>query len=196
MRSKKYMDQEDDLWYIVKVLDGDSSYYSFLVEKYESKAYTLALRIVRNEEDAQEVSQDAFLKAFKSLSKFKREASFSSWLYRIVYNTSLSRIKKKQIKTTELTFESENISIDETQQGFARLVKEDRKRYLQLAMNQLSEEESTMINLFYSDDKNADEIGEIMSLSHGNVRVKLLRTRKKLLTILSQALNKEIREIL
>ena len=196
MRSKKYMDQEDDLWYIDKVLDGDSSYYSFLVEKYESKAYTLALRIVRNEEDAQEVSQDAFLKAFKSLSKFKREASFSSWLYRIVYNTSLSRIKKKQIKTTELTFESENISIDETQQGFARLVKEDRKRYLQLAMNQLSEEESTMINLFYSDDKNADEIGEIMSLSHGNVRVKLLRTRKKLLTILSQALNKEIREIL
>ena len=190
------MDQEDDLWYIDKVLDGDSSYYSFLVEKYESKAYTLALRIVRNEEDAQEVSQDAFLKAFKSLSKFKREASFSSWLYRIVYNTSLSRIKKKQIKTTELTFESENISIDETQQGFARLVKEDRKRYLQLAMSQLSEEESTMINLFYSDDKNADEIGEIMSLSHGNVRVKLLRTRKKLLTILSQALNKEIREIL
>lgn len=190
------MDNEDDLLYIDKVIDGDTSNFSYLVDKYQSRAYSLALGIVKNEEDAEEVSQDAFVKAFRSLSKFKRQSSFSSWLYRIVYNTALSKIRKKGVKTTNLEEEVENSSISETNQAFDRLVSDDRSRFLKQALNMLPEEDVTLINLFYMHDKNAEEIGVIMSLSHSNVRVKLLRTRKKLHSILSKSLKKEIREIL
>lgn len=190
------MDDEDDLVYIERVIDGETSCFANLVDKYQSRAYTLALRIVKNEEDAEEVSQDAFVKAFRSLEKFKRESSFSSWLYRIVYNTALSRLRKKRIQTTFLDIEDENVSVDDTHHSFRELVKEDRKRYLKYALDKLSVEEATLIDLFYSHEKNADEIGEIMNISHGNVRVKLLRARKKMHETLSKLLRQEIREII
>ncbi len=190
------MDHEDDLIYIDRVVKGDASSYSYLVDRYQSRAYTLALRIVKNEEDAEEVSQDAFVKAFRSLAKFKKEASFSSWLYRIVYNTALSRIRKKQVYTTSIDSEEQNMSVDDTNHSFYQLVSEDRSRFVKYALGKLSEEDATLIDLFYSHEKNADEIGQIMGLSHSNVRVKLLRSRKKLHGILSRALKKEIREIL
>lgn len=190
------MDDEDDLVYIERVIEGETSCFANLVNKYQSRAYTLALRIVKNEEDAEEVSQDAFVKAFRSLSKFKREASFSSWLYRIVYNTALSSIRKKRIETTSLDIEDQKLSVDDTNHSFRELVREDRKKYLKHALDKLSGEEATLIDLFYSHEKNADEIGEIMSLSHGNVRVKLLRARKKLHETLSKLLSKEIRELI
>lgn len=190
------MDHEDDLAYIDKIIKGDSSYFAYLVDRYQHKAYALALGIVKNEEDAEEVSQDAFVKAFRSLEKFKRQASFSSWLYRIVYNTALSRLRKKRLDTTPIDFENQNISVDETSNTFYQLVSEDRIKFLEYALNELSKEENTLINLFYNQEKNAEEIGLIMSLSHGNVRVKLLRARKKLHGVLSNVLKQEIREIL
>lgn len=190
------MDHEDDLLYIDKVIGGDTSSFAKLVDKYQDKAYALALGIVKNDEDAEEVAQDAFVKAFRSLKKFKREAAFSSWLYRIVYNTALSRIRKKSIATTTLDVEDQGSSIDETNHSFYQLVSQDRKRYLKYALNTLPEEDVTLINLFYSEEKNADEIGDIMSMSHSNVRVKLLRARRKLHEILSRVLKKEIQEIL
>jgi len=190
------MDEDDDLEYINRIVGGDTSGFAHLVDKYQSRAYTLALRIVKNEEDAQEVSQDSFVKAFKSLTKFKQEASFSSWLYRIVYNTALSSIRKKRIATTSIDTEDQKISVDDTNHSFRELVREDRKKYLKYALSQLSGEEAMLINLFYTHEKSADEIGEIMNLSHGNVRVKLLRSRKKLHEILSKVLRKEMREII
>lgn len=190
------MEREDELYHVEKVIAGDLASFSYLVDKYKQRAYTLALRIVRNEQDAEEVSQDAFLKAFRSLNKFKRQSSFSTWLYRIVYNTALSRIRKKRIDTVSLDEEYLELSVDNTSQAYSTLVNEDRKKFLNIAIGELSEEESTLIDLYYNHEKPMDEIGIIMSLSHVNVRVKLLRTRKKLHICLDKLLKTELKDIL
>lgn len=190
------MDRDEELLHIKKVIDGDLASFSYLVEDHKQGAFSLALRIVKNQEDAEEVAQDAFLKAYRSLKNFKRESAFSTWLYRIVYNTALSHLRKKQLPTTVLETEHSEYDLGETNRAFTELVREDQRRYLALALEKLSAEEATMINLYYSKEKGMDEIAEIVGLSHGNVRVKLLRTRKKLHGILSGLLKKEMRDIL
>ncbi len=190
------MEREDELYYIEKVIAGDLASFSYLVDKYKQRAYTLALRIVRNEQDAEEVSQDAFLKAFRALKKFKRQSSFSTWMYRIVYNTALSRIRKRRTYTMSLDTEHLEISVDSTTQVYRTLLNEDRKKFLNIAIGKLSEEESTLIDLYYNHEKPMDEIGIIMNLSHVNVRVKLFRARKKLHIYLDKVLKTELKDIL
>ena len=88
------------------------------------------------------------------------------------------------------------LSVDNTSQAYSTLVNEDRKKFLNIAIGELSEEESTLIDLYYNHEKPMDEIGIIMSLSHVNVRVKLLRTRKKLHICLDKLLKTELKDIL
>ena len=95
--SNEKMNYREDNFYINKVLKGNLASYAILVEKHKSMAYTLALRISKNHEDAEEVAQDSFLKAYNSLNSFKQESKFSTWLYKIIYNTALSRFRKKHI---------------------------------------------------------------------------------------------------
>ncbi|MTI20303.1 RNA polymerase sigma factor [Fulvivirga sp. RKSG066] len=189
------MAEKEDHVYINQVLDGDMSAFAWLVDKHKQNAYTLALKIVKNEYDAEEVSQDAFLKAFKALSKFKQESSFSTWLYRIVYNTALSKIKKKQLDTTPIEDGHHNITMGKLTESMTGLIAEDRKKYLKLAINKLGDEEAVLVNLYYTAEKDMTEIAQVMDMSHVNVRVKLSRVRKKLYTILEQLLKGEIRNI-
>jgi len=92
----------DDSFYIEKVINGDTSAYTNLVNKHKDMVYTIALRIARNHQDAEEIAQDVFLKAFQSLESFRQKSKFSTWLYRIVYNTAISKIRKKQPEVTAL----------------------------------------------------------------------------------------------
>ena len=95
--------KDDILYYIDQVLEGNMNAYSFIVDRHKNKVYNLAFRICCNHEEAEEIAQDAFLKAYRALGSFKRKSSFSTWLYRIVYNTAVSyvRIKKKEILSLE-----------------------------------------------------------------------------------------------
>ena len=87
---------EQDIIYINQVLDGNRDAFAFLVDKYKSMVFSLALRITRDREEAEEISQDTFIKAFQSLNSFQGKAKFSSWLYRIVYNTGISHLRKQE----------------------------------------------------------------------------------------------------
>ncbi len=89
------MKLSDDNFYISKILAGDSTAYVFLIEKYKNMAFSIALKITRNREDAEEIAQDAFIKVYDSLKDFRKKSKFSTWLYKIVYNTAISRIRKK-----------------------------------------------------------------------------------------------------
>ena len=189
------MSEQEDLFYIDQITNGQTAVYAELVNQYKDKAYTLALRVVRNQEDAEEVAQDAFLKAFKGLKNFKREASFSTWLYRIVYNTALSKIKKKQLETAELNEAHYNYSSSGSLESMAGLVQADRVMYVQKAINELSEEEALLVNLYYTHEKDMHEIAQITDLTHVNVRVKLSRIRGKLEGIFTRLLKKEIKDI-
>src|SRR4028118_364292 len=82
---------------VTRVINGDTAAFELIVEEYKRMVFSTALRIVKNHEDAEEIAQDALIKAFKSLKNFGWNASFSSWLYRIVYNTALTHLRKKNI---------------------------------------------------------------------------------------------------
>lgn len=190
------MSNEEDFFHIENVVKGDLASFSFLVDKYKNQSYTLAFRIVKNREDAEEISQDSFLKVFRSLKKFKKQSSFSTWLYRIVYNTAISHVRKMKLETTPLGDDNMEMQIDQIDQSFQNLVKEDQALYLNYALEKLSEKEVVIIHLYYSHEKDMKEIAEIMNLSHVNVRAILSRARNKLFVSLQKVLKGDVHDIL
>jgi RNA polymerase sigma-70 factor (ECF subfamily) len=190
------MNQESDQYYVQEVLDGDANAFSVLVERYQDHTYGLALRITGNAFDAEEVAQDAFLKAYKSLNTFKQKSKFSTWLYRITYNTAITR--QRQNKTKDCFIDLADAHQNElvtTMNVFNELYKEERKLYLDKAMEKLSDDEKFLIHLYYTDEKNVKDICEILKITEENVKIKLYRIRKKLLLVLSQSLKNEIFDI-
>ena len=88
---------EDDKYYIAEILSGNISVFKELVEKHQNNVYNIIFRITQNAEDSEEIGQDVFIKVFNSLKSFKEEAKFSTWLYRIAYNSAVSHYRKKKI---------------------------------------------------------------------------------------------------
>jgi len=191
------MNYQEDSFYINKVLSGNLPSYAILVEKHKNLAYTLAMRISKSHEDAEEIAQDAFLKAYNSLNSFKEESKFSTWLYKIVFNTAISRTRKKQML---------NVSIDDGIIGntlqadrvnsLDSLHKKERKKIIAEAIARLKEEESTVMTLYYLSEHNLREIEEITGFSNSNIKILLHRGRKKLLLELKKILKEEIVDML
>ncbi len=186
------MELEQDQIYIRRVLDGDKNAYAFLVDKYKSMVYTLAYRITKNREEAEEVAQDVFIKAYQSLQSFQGKAKFSSWLYRIVYNSGISHIRKQP---------KGNIPIDEanipealyveSKRNHDSLSGEERKRFLDIALDSLDEDERMFVILYYYEERDLEEIAEIAGLTKNNTKVRLFRARKKMLIVLDTYLKEE-----
>jgi len=183
----------DDQHYIDKVLQGETNTFAVLVDRYKDMIFTLALKMIKNREEAEEVAQDTFIKIFNSLSKFKGDSKFSTWIYKIAYNTCLDRLKKNKK-------EEQNISIDEfsshliktMDNALSTLEDKERKQTIQNCLNLLPSEENFLLTLFYFEDQNLEEIGKIMSINANNVKVKLFRSRQKLAVILKKQLEPEI----
>lgn len=169
--------------YLSKVIEGDVSAYSYIVNQYKNMAFSIALRIVNNREDAEEVTQDAFLKAYNSIKKFNHKSKFSTWLYKIVYNTAISKIRKnkKNSVTRQLTDENiENLNSENINDALIKLDEENQKKIINLAINKLSENEKLIITLYYLSEKSIIEITEITNFSSSNIKVILHRARKKM----------------
>jgi RNA polymerase sigma-70 factor (ECF subfamily) len=188
------MDQKNDTWYIERVLKGDTQYFSYFVDKYKDIVYSIAFKVLRNREDAEEMAQESFVKAFKSLHTFKGDAKFSTWLYRITYNNCISELRKKKMKfvstdDVQISDEAEEMNLD-------GIPAENRSKYVKAALEKLPEDEYTLILLYYFEDKSVEEISKITRLSESNAKVKLFRARKKLYTILNEMLKEDIYTIL
>jgi RNA polymerase sigma factor (sigma-70 family) len=171
---------------------GNNAAFNVLINKYKNMVFTLAYNIVLNKEDAEELAQDAFIKAFYALPSFKEKSAFSTWLYRIVLNTSLN---KKKLRKMKMAVGEEEI-IDEVYNDMNALLmqqeKSDRKKFIQLAMLSLKEDERLCITLFYLNELSADEINELTGLNISNIKVLLHRGRKNLYSQLSILLKKEV----
>jgi len=190
------MNYKGDSFYIEKVLSGDHKSFAYLIDKHKDLVYTIAMRIVRNREDAEEVAQDVFLKAFQSLNTFKKESKFSTWLYRIVYNTSISRIRKKKLETSGIDQQLiQNYTLDEIFENINAIDKNEQKIILKHLFDKLNPEESTLITLFYYKEMSTDEIAEVSNLSQSNVKVKLFRIRNKMHNELQRILSQERKEL-
>ena len=172
------MGSTEDIILIEKTLSGDLNSFEQIVRKYNSIVFTLALRILKNREEAEETAQDVFLKAFKSLRSFNSKSKFSTWIYRIAYNESVNRLRsqKKYSETNEL---NENL-----QTGFydprTEHDTEDEKKIILDSLLTLPETERIIITLYYYEDMPVKEIAEITGMTESNVKVRLFRSRQKL----------------
>jgi len=191
------MEINSDQIYIDRILLGDTNAFAYLINKYKNMAYTLAIKIVKNAEDAEEVAQDSFLKAFQKLDSFKGESKFSTWLYAIVYRNAISKIRKKSISTTNIdTFVIENHSTDLEFPQLEAIKNGEQKLYVAKAVDNLPEMDALLITLFYLNENSVEEIEKITNLTKTNIKVKLFRARKKLFNELSLLLKDELKAII
>lgn len=187
------MSQKPDEYLIKKVIRGESNAYAELVDRYKHMVYTLALKIVKNHEDAEEVAQDTFFKAYSSLKYFKGDSKFSTWLYKIAYYGSLDYLKKnkRRVETTKLDISEEyNISsMDDTLDGMEA---KERANIIKHAIQELPGEDAVLITLYYYEMLSMNEISKVMGLVPNTVKVRLFRVRKRLAKILENNLEQEI----
>ncbi|UUF15692.1 MULTISPECIES: RNA polymerase sigma factor [Flavobacterium] len=184
-----------DQHYIDKVLQGETNAFAVLVDRYKDMIFTLALKMVKNREEAEEVSQDTFIKIYSSLNKFKGESKFSTWIYKIAYNTCLDRLKKSKKDDFNISIDDFSSHLIKTMDtALTALEDKERKQTIQKCLNLLPSDENFLLTLFYFDDQNLEEIGKIMNISANNAKVKLFRSRQKLAVILRQQLEPEIIE--
>lgn len=181
----------NDLLIIQKILGGDVNEYATLVNIYKSMAVNLAYTILLNREDAEEVAQDSFIKAYTSLRSFKADAKFSTWLYRIILNTALNKKKIKKHLPIELTDSLSHqlpVGINEAASAHGNT---ERRKQIQLAMKSLNENERICITLFYLDELSVQEINKLTGITASNVKVLLYRGRKRLYELLQYYLKEE-----
>ena len=191
------MEKKTDEYYIREILKGDTGSFSQLVEKYSRLAFSLSMKLLNQREDAEEAAQDSFVKAYNSLSSFQSSSTFKTWFFRIVYNTSISKLRTR--KNIEVKFEDVKITdseINYTENAIGKLNSEDRQKYLQIGLDRLAPDERVLLNMYYYDDFSMDEISVITGLSESNVKVKIHRSRKRLLQELKVVLKDEVISIL
>lgn len=190
------MENHDELYYIDRVLGGDKEAFAWLVDTYRDMIYTVCLRMLGSEADAEEAAQDVFVKAYRSLQSFQGKSKFSTWLYRIAYNQCISVIRKK-VRMIDLVGEVPEGEVSERElNGLDVLSVEERSRYLQLALDALGETDSVVVTLFYYEELSLEEIAEVTGLSNSNIRIKLFRSRKKMYQIIKDCLKSEVSSIL
>lgn len=183
----------EDNHYIGRVLGGDSSAFSALVNRHKTMAFSIALKILQNREDAEEVAQDSFLKAFESLGSFEKKSKFSTWLYRIVYNTAITKARKKRIEFVGIDDRLiTNYSEDEVQERVGGFDADEQKMIIDRALKRLPEEDNLLITLFYKAEHSIEEISAITSLTESNVKVRLHRIRKKLYGEISEMMKYQL----
>jgi RNA polymerase sigma factor (sigma-70 family) len=185
-----------DLILVQRAKENYSPAVAELINRYKGMVYTIAHKVLKDKDEAEEAAQEAFVKAFTKLSLFRMDSSFSSWLYRIAYNTAISRTREKK---REQEYQQEAIATESFEQqakAFSTLEQDDRKRYLNQAMQQLDSNDNLMLILFYYDGKSLEEIAQITGYTDSNVKVRLYRARKKLHEELEKILRTETKTLL
>jgi RNA polymerase sigma factor (sigma-70 family) len=191
------MDKKEDLYYIESVRKGNVQAFAFLVEKYQNLVYTLALKLLKHPEDAEEMAQDTFIKAYQKLDTYEGKSKFSTWLYSITYNACISELRKRRIEFKSL--EDQRITEQDEMKihdYYRETKKEDQEKYLNLALGKLPEDDQVLVALYYYENQSMDEISEITGLTVSNIKVKIHRARKKMYSLLREMLKEEIYTLL
>ncbi|ELR70326.1 RNA polymerase sigma-70 factor, ECF subfamily protein [Fulvivirga imtechensis AK7] len=178
--------QNDDIL-LDRIINGETDLYNHIIEKYKSYTFTIALNILNNREDAEEATQDSFIKAYQHLKSFNRQSKFSTWLYRIVFNTSVSYKRKQKVKKETL----ETIKYTYYEGHSSEMEIKDQQKYIHEALQKLLELDRTVITLFYLKEFSLEEISEIINLNVNTVKVRLHRARKRLADEIKTMLKEE-----
>lgn len=193
LSSNTQMTTNDEKDLIEQIINGNTKAFSVLVNRYKDLVFSLALRMLNNREEAEEIAQDVFIKVYKSLHKFKGDSKLSTWIYKIVYNSCLDRLKqyKKQYALVPIDEFTEG-QIKTFDNALDAMIEDDRKQTIQDSINKLPSDEAFLLTLYYYEEQSLEEISKIVGLTPNNVKVKLFRSRKKLTSILKTSLEPEI----
>lgn len=186
-----------DIELIEQSLTGDQTAYASLVKRHQRYVFTLALRFAKNREDAEEIAQDCFIKAYRSLSSFQRQSKFSTWLYTIVYTTAMTFLRKKRVDTDSIDDENMHVQL-EGKGSFDNNLAENKSRtyYLNQAIGELLPDDAAIITLFYMGEQSLEEIAQTMGMEANTVKVKLFRARQRLKDKLELILKHEVKELI
>lgn len=187
-----------DLDLITAVLAGDTAQYAVLVKRHQRFVFTLAMRFAKTREDAEEIAQDCFVKAYKALGTFKQTSKFTTWLYSIVYTTSMTFLRKKRLDTQSINDDENVLQIANNGSGFDADVFEKKAGYVFLnqAIDLLLPDDAAIITLFYKGEQSLEEIGEALNMEPNTVKVKLHRARTRLKEKLQYLLKDEVKELI
>jgi RNA polymerase sigma-70 factor (ECF subfamily) len=186
--------EESDSTLVAAIKNGESQAFEFLVKRHEAKAFWVAFRITRNREDAQDVVQESFLKAFTHLDRFQEKSSFSTWLTRIAINEGLMSLRRtragREVSVYDMKSATEDlIPLETPNRGknpgeiYEQL---ETERILCEAMNHLSAKSRTVVRL-QLEERTVREIAEILGLEISTLKSRLLRARRKLHVLLTSA---------
>lgn len=179
-----------DSVFIRKVLDGSTDDFRFFIKKYKDLAYSVAVSVVKNEFDAEEVVQEAFIKAFRNLRSFQGKSEFKTWFYRIVINEAFKRVEKE--KNEILLTTSQNLpEIEDFTDTFKGLNVDEQQILVNESLKKIPPHESLLLRLFYLEGNTIKEITNLTGWSEANVKVILHRARKHLLEVVNTMINTE-----
>jgi len=197
--SKKVMSGDEDLEYVIRCQKGDTDAFDVLVERHQKKMLNIAFRMMGDYEEACDVTQEAFVSAYKSIKKFKAEARFSTWLYRIVVNYAKNRLKQLNGLAKR-----EGVSIDETEDKRAdtmmnaslvnhanpgtEMETREREAHVQQCISSLDEDYREVLVLRDIQGFSYDEIKEILNIPDGTVKSRLSRARNALKDCLTKVM--------
>jgi RNA polymerase sigma-70 factor (ECF subfamily) len=179
------------------VLKGEHNAYSLLVERYKSYVFTLTLRFTKNREDAEEVSQDIFIKAYRALADFKGTAKFSTWLYTIVNTTCITFLRKKKLEVRSLDDEKTFEVADSQDSGMRanQVEQKSRQNMVNQAIAMLNPDDAQIITLFYKNEQSLEEIGQILGLEVNTAKVRLHRARTRLKEKMEKYFAEEVNDL-
>lgn len=183
---------------IEAVLAGDTTVYAELVKRHQRFVFTLAIRFAKNREDAEEIAQDCFVKAYKALGTFKHTSKFSTWLYTITYTTAMSFLRKRQLDTQSIHDEESGIQIENHTSDFNadQVERKSTYGYLNMAISMLMPDDAAIITMFYKGEQSLEEIGQVLNMDPNTVKVKLHRARTRLKEKMQLLLKDEVNELL
>lgn len=181
------IDQLEENRLLDRILDGEQEAYAPLVDKYKSYAFTIALKILNNRPEAEEAAQDAFIKAFHYLKTFNRQAKFSTWLYRIVFNTAISYKRKNKVQMQSI----DDVSIEYSGTSGGTLERNDKEEFVRQAMDKLSDADRLAIQLYYIKEFSLEEVAGIINQPLNTVKVRVHRARQRVGDELKRILKEE-----
>ncbi len=187
------MSHKQDQIYIDKVLTGNAQAFAYLLDKYKDFVFTIAVNIVKNREDAEDIAQESFVKAFNNLKNFKGDSKFSTWLYTITFRTAISATRKNNLLTSEIeTHVINNYEDDGLINQIDMLANKDQAFYIKKALKDLPEIDALVLTLYYLNENSTEEIEEITGMTKSNIKVRLHRARKKLAMSIEKLLSNEM----
>ena len=182
---------------INSVLQGEQALYAQLVKRYQNFVFTIVLRYTANREDAEEIAQDVFVKAYRSLADFRGESKFSTWLYTIVTTTCITFLRKKKVPIYSLDT-SPVFDLADNQNSTFKANQVEQKSKVQVineALRLLSIDDARIITLFYQAEQSLEEIGRILGIDPNTAKVKLHRARQRLKEKMEKHFTEEVKDM-